>query len=91
MDISEHSEYQGALRPQPLDPAQLYRLKNQLDREPHLFIVLLGAVIGVILALFISYHLKVMLFSLVCLVALPVTLAYFLRRVYIYTLLHYQD
>ncbi|WP_347455921.1 FUSC family protein [Acinetobacter sp. ANC 7454] len=61
---------------------------EQLEQESHLFIVVLGTVIGAILALFIGYHLNTGIVQFLLLSILPVFSAYFLRRVYIYTLTH---
>lgn len=61
---------------------------DQLEHESHLFIVVLGTVIGAILALFIGYHINTGIVQFLLLSILPVFCAYLLRRVYIYTLTH---
>jgi len=61
---------------------------EQLEQESHLFIVILGTIIGAILALFIGYHVNTGVVQFMLLSILPVVSAYFLRRVYIYTLTH---
>lgn len=53
-----------------------------------MFVVILGTVIGAILALFIGYHLNTSVIHFMLLSVLPVCLAYGLRKVYIYTLTH---
>ena len=62
-----------------------------LEQESHLFIVILGAVIGSILSIFIAYHLKPNLFEYAMLSAIPFALSYSLRKVYIHTLVHSQE
>ncbi len=47
--------------------------------------------IGIIFALFIAYHLEGMFLSLLCIGTLPLCFAYFLRKVYIHTLVNYQE
>ncbi|APX63454.1 FUSC family protein [Acinetobacter schindleri] len=61
---------------------------DQLEHESHLFIVVLGTVIGAILALFIGYHINTGIVQFLLLSILPVFSAYLLRRVYIYTFTH---
>lgn len=61
---------------------------DQLEHESHLFIVVLGTVIGAILALFIGYHINTGIVQFLLLSILPVFSAYLLCRVYIYTLTH---
>lgn len=61
-----------------------------LEQQSHIFIVLLGTVIGAIFALFIAYHLKNDPMNYVFLAIIPIALAYMLRRVHIYTLTHSQ-
>ncbi|ANF82274.1 hypothetical protein A3K93_08765 [Acinetobacter sp. NCu2D-2] len=66
---------------------RLNQLSAEVEQESHLFIVILGTVIGAILALFIGYHLNNSAIHFLLLITIPVVLAYTLRRVYIYTLL----
>lgn len=47
-----------------------------------------AVVIGAILALFIGYHINIMIMHFILLSILPICLAYLLRKVYIYTLTH---
>ena len=70
---------------------KLAEIKMALEQESHLFIVILGAVIGSILSIFIAYHLKPNLFEYAILSAIPFALSYSLRKVYIHTLVHSQE
>ena len=67
------------------------QIKQTLEQESHLFIVMLGAVIGSILSLFIAYHLTPNLLEYSLLGVIPFALAYSLRKVYIHTLIHSQE
>ena len=60
-------------------------IKNILNQKPHLFIVVLGAVIGAILSIFIAYHLNSNPLSYTLISVIPFALAYSLRKVYIHT------
>ena len=76
---------------QTKETAQLERITqmtDELEEQSHLFIVVLGTIIGAILALFIGYHIDAAAVHFLLLSALPVCLAYSLRKVYIYTLTH---
>lgn len=66
-------------------------IKNILNQKPHLFIVVLGAVIGAILSTFIAYHLNSNPLSYTLISVIPFALAYSLRKVYIHTLVHSQE
>jgi ABC-type lipoprotein release transport system permease subunit len=66
-------------------------IKSILNQESHLFIVVLGAVIGTILAIFIAYHLKSNPLIYTLLSVIPFALSYSLRKVYIHTLIHSQE
>ncbi len=77
--------FQRKDQPQPQDSVNMM---EQLEQESHLFIVVLGTIIGAILALFIGYHLNTGPVQFMLLSILPVFSAYFLRRVYIYTVTH---
>ncbi|TCH64352.1 FUSC family protein [Acinetobacter sp. ANC 4862] len=70
---------------------KLEEIKMLLDKQSHLFIVILGAVIGTILSIFIAYHLKPNLFEYALLSVIPFALSYSLRKVYIHTLVHSQE
>ncbi len=67
---------------------QLHQISEELEQQSHLFVVILGTVIGAILALFIGYHINTSIMHFILLSILPICLAYFLRKVYIYTLTH---
>lgn len=66
-------------------------IKTELEQESHLFIICLGMMIGAILSLFIGYHLNTTWINLFLLMSFPVALTYCLRKIYIHTLIHYQD
>ncbi|TCB52608.1 FUSC family protein [Acinetobacter sp. ANC 4779] len=66
-------------------------IKRVLEQESHLFIVILGAVIGTILSIFIAYHLKPNLLEYAMLSVIPFALSYSLRKVYIHTLVYSQE
>lgn len=70
---------------------KIEEIKMVLDKQSHLFIVILGAVIGTILSIFIAYHLKPNLFEYAVLSVIPFALSYSLRKVYIHTLVHSQE
>ena len=48
----------------------------------------MGAILGGIIAAFIGYHLPANFLNYALLCAIPILMAYTLRRVYIYTLTH---
>ena len=76
---------------QPKENIKLQRLRQiteELEQQSHLFVVILGTVIGAILALFIGYHINTSIMHFILLSILPICLAYLLRKVYIYTLTH---
>ena len=62
-------------------------LKNILEQKSHLFIVFLGALIGGILSIFITYQLNITSMLFVFLSILPIGFSYILRKVYINTIL----
>lgn len=66
----------------------IHQITDELESQSHLFIVVLGTVIGAILALFIGYHINAGAVHFLLLGILPLCLAYVLRKVYIYTLTH---
>lgn len=75
---------------QPQINLKLQRLKQincELESESHLFIVILGTIIGAVLALFVGYHLNNSAVHFLLMITLPIYFAYMLRRVYIYTLI----
>ena len=63
-------------------------IQNRLEDESHTFIVAMGAILGGIIAAFIGYHLPANFLNYALLCAVPILMAYTLRRVYIYTLTH---
>lgn len=67
------------------------QLKSQLNHQSHLFIVILGTLLGATIALSIGYSIKAHLFSYLLLTSIPIIISYILRKVYIYTLLNFQD
>ncbi|WP_281199249.1 hypothetical protein [Acinetobacter johnsonii] len=64
------------------------QIKAKLEQRTHLFIVVLGMLIGSSIALGIGYHLSSNLLNYTLLSLIPVALAYSLRKVYIHTLTH---
>lgn len=71
---------------------KIQQLKNSLNKESHLFIVTLGAIIGTIFSLFIAYHLTEINLGIYALLSIiPLALSYSLRKVYIHTLVHSQE
>lgn len=62
--------------------------KAKLEQRPHIFIVVLGMLIGSSIALGVGYHLSSSLFNYTLLTLMPIALAYSLRKVYIHTLTH---
>ncbi len=67
------------------------QIKYALEQESHLFIVIMGAVIGSIFSIFIAYHLTPNFIEYALLSMIPFALAYSLRKVYIHTLIHSQE
>lgn len=66
-------------------------IKKIIHAESHIFIVLLGAVLGAIIALAIGYSIQASLWSYISLSLIPIISSYILREVYIYTLLNFQE
>ena len=93
MSLTEHTEYNPTAQEirSAREQALLEKRTAELDQEPHLFIVIMGTLVGVILALFIGYHVEPISWQIAILASLPWALAYMLRKVYIYTLVHFQD
>ena len=58
-----------------------------LKQQPHFLILTLGAMIGGMLALFIAYHIEHYLVNYLILLLIPITMAIFLRKIYIRTLI----
>ena len=65
---------------------QPFHVQQQLERQSHFFIVILGALIGASLALCVAYHWADHVLSYLALAIIPIVLSYSLRKVYIYTL-----
>lgn len=67
------------------------KTQNQLNQQSHIFVVLLGAVLGAIIALAIGYSIEASLVHYSTLALIPLLLSFVLRKVYIHTLIHYKD
>ena len=63
-----------------------HEVKITLEKKNHFFIVIMGAVIGAIFALFIDYHIDTAQWHYLFITTLPFVIAYILRKVYIHTL-----
>lgn len=59
-----------------------------LEHESHTFIVAFGAILGGIIAAFVGYHLQAHFLNYALLCAIPILVAYSLRRIFIHTLTH---
>ena len=59
-----------------------------LEHESHTFIVALGAILGGIIAAFVGYHLQAHFLNYALLCAIPILVAYSLRRIFIHTMTH---
>lgn len=93
MQLTEHTEYMPCAQEQR-SAQQLAVMASriaELDQQPHFFIVVMGTIIGAILALFIGYHLELIVWQVALLASIPWALAYLLRKVYIYTLVNFKD
>lgn len=66
-------------------------LEVSLEQQPHFFILFLGLITGSVIALAVGFALKVNLFNAILLMLVPIAICYLLRKVYIYTLLNYQE
>lgn len=62
-----------------------------LNQESHIAIVLLGCLLGAIIAVAIGMSVKPTAFNCILLASIPVAMSYVLRQVYIYTLIHFKD
>ncbi len=93
MQLTEHTEYNPSVREQrsAQELALIASRTAELNQQPHFFIVVMGTIIGAILALFIGYHIEPIAWQVALLASIPWALAYLLRKVYLYTLVHYQD
>ena len=69
----------------------LQDLHKLLNAESHIFIVLLGSILGGMIALAIGHSVQASPVNFVMLSLIPIGMSYILRKVYIYTLLNYQD
>ncbi|WP_296277678.1 hypothetical protein [uncultured Acinetobacter sp.] len=71
-----------------VDPLQL---EKSLNQQPHFLILILGLVTGSTIAMAIGYGLKAHFALSLFLIIIPIALCYLLRKVYIYTVLHFQE
>ena len=75
----------------PVTADHLQQRKSQLNQQTHVFIVLMGMVLGAVLASFMAYHLNMTVLNSGLLLSFPVLLTYLLRKIYIHTLAHTED
>lgn len=73
---------------QNIDQIQLEKILNQ---QPHFFILIMGFIIGSVIAIAIGFSFKVSALAILLLTCIPFVLCFLLRKVYIHTLLHFQD
>ena len=66
-------------------------IRQHLNTQSHIFIVLLGMLLGSTIALAIGHSIAPTLIHFLFLGMIPITMSYILRQVYIYTLIHYQE
>jgi hypothetical protein len=91
IEIREHSELPDNIVIFP--PRNRHRIRREMElsydikHQPHAMILLLGALIGSMFALFIGYHLEQYFLNYAILLLIPVTMALFLRKVYVHTLI----
>ncbi len=93
---SNHTQFHSE---QPITPTHHYidqpfiveKTQSQLNQQSHIFVVLLGAVLGGIIALAMGYSMEASLVHYLTLAFIPVLASFVLRKVYIYTLIHYKD
>lgn len=64
---------------------------QSLEKQSHIFIVILGSILGTIFSAFIAYHISYSFINFLFLMIIPILVSYFLRKVYIHTLVHYQE
>ena len=96
--VYKHSTSSKALAPTPQslsvyqhDAFEFRNIRQVLNAESHIFIVLLGAILGGIIALAIGYSIEASALHYCMLSLIPVVTSYILRHVYIYTLIHFQE
>ena len=58
-----------------------------LKQQPHFLMLILGALIGVMLSVFIGYHVEHHPLNYLILFFIPIAMAIFLRKIYIHTLI----
>lgn len=75
----------------PLRSIQFAPSETTLNAESHIFIVVLGALIGSAIAFAIGYTISANWLEYGLLILIPLIIAYCLRRVYIYTLLNFKE
>lgn len=91
IEIREHSELPDNIVIFP--PRNRHRIRREIEmsydikNQPHFMILLLGALIGGMFALFIGYHLEHYFLNYAILTLIPIAMALFLRKVYIRTLI----
>lgn len=71
--------------------AHFHHRHIMLNQESHIAIVLLGCLLGTIIAIAIGMSVKPTAFNCILLAGIPVAMSYVLRQVYIYTLIHFKD
>lgn len=59
---------------------------DDLEHQSHLFIVLVGAIIGAIITMAVSLHLNITPISYAVFFIIPLAFSFILRKVYIHTL-----
>ncbi|NHB58344.1 hypothetical protein G9F32_09985 [Acinetobacter sp. 194] len=75
----------------PLRSIQFAPSASSLNAESHIFIVVLGALIGAAIAFAIGYSISANWLEYGLLMLIPLVITYFLRKVYIYTLLNFKE
>lgn len=74
-------------------PRHRHKIQREMEiaydikKQPHFMILLLGMMIGGMLALFIGYHIQHYALSYLILAFIPIAMAIFLRKIYIHTLI----
>lgn len=74
-------------------PRHRHKIQREMEiaydikQQPHFLILILGMMIGGMLALFIGYHIQHYALGYIVLAFLPIAMAIFLRKIYIYTLI----
>lgn len=72
-------------------PLIVEKTQAQLNQQSHIFVVLLGAILGAFIALAIGYSIEVSLLHYSTLALIPLFMSFVLRKVYIHTLIHFKD